>query len=287
VSEAAMTVGQTVARARADAGMTVAQVADTTRIRATLVTAIENDDFRLCGGDVYARGHLKSIATAVGLDPAGLLALFDAQEGASRAAVQSVAPIDQPTHVMEAGGSRGLGALAGTLGASVSRSRGTNWSAVMALALVVIVGAGMVSFLTNRPSGSTPVAGTPLPSSSGSASASATPLPTPTDQATPDTSPSDDVVAQADGVRVVLTVTGRASWMRVTGGANGRKTLYEGTLTRGETQTFTDKAKVSLLIGNAGAVELTVNGRDLGAPGEAGQVVKTSFEPGDPTGQTG
>lgn len=281
-----MTVGQTVARARADAGMTVAQVADSTRIRATLVKAIENDDFRLCGGDVYARGHLKSIATSIGLEPAELLALFDAQEGASRTAAQVVAPIDQPTHVMEAGGSRGLGALAGTLGASVSRGRGTNWSAVMALALVVIVGVGAVSFLTNRPSGS-PVAGAPAVTPSGSLSATPTPEPTTTDQATPDTTPTDDVVAQADGVRVRLTVTGRASWMRVTGGANGKKTLYEGTLTRGETKTFSDKVKVSLLIGNAGAVELKVNGRDLGAPGGSGQVVKTSFGPGDPTAETG
>jgi cytoskeletal protein RodZ len=282
-----MTVGQTVARARLDAGMTVAQVAESTRIRATLVKAIENDDFRLCGGDVYARGHLKSIATSVGLDPVELVALFDAQEGAARAAAPVVAPIAQPTHVMEAGGSRGLGALAGTLGTSVSGSRGTNWSAVMALALVVIVGLGAISFFTNRPSGSTPVAGAPTSSPSGTPSSSPSPEPSATDQATPDTTPTGDVVAQADGVRVRLTVTGRASWMRVTGGANGKKTLYEGTLTRGQTKTFTDKAKVSLLIGNAGAVELKVNGRDLGAPGESGQVVKTSFEPGDPTAQTG
>jgi cytoskeletal protein RodZ len=282
-----MTVGQTVARARLDAGMTVAQVADGTRIRATLVKAIENDDFRLCGGDVYARGHLKSIATSVGLDPVELVALFDAQEGAARAAAPVVAPIAQPTHVMEAGGSRGLGALAGTLGTSVSGGRGTNWSAVMALALVVIVGLGAVSFFTNRPSGGSPVAGAPTVSATGTPSSTPSPEPSTTDQATPDTTPTGDVVAQADGVRVRLTVTGRASWMRVTGGANGKKTLYEGTLTRGETKTFADKAKVSLLIGNAGAVELKVNGRDLGAPGEAGQVVKTSFEPGDPTAQTG
>ena len=284
-----MTVGQTVARARADAGMTVAQVADGTRIRATLVRAIENDDFRLCGGDVYARGHLRASPPRWRLDPTAVLALFDVQEGASRASAQVVAPIDQPTHVMEAGGNRGLGALAGTLGASVSRGRGTNWSAVMALALVIIVGVGMVSFLTNRPSGDSPLAGSPSVSASGSPTESPSPSPEPTttDTATPDTTPTDGVLAQADGVRVKLTVTGRASWMRVTGGAAGKRTIYEGTLSRGETKTFTDKVKVALLIGDAGAVELKVNGLDLGAPGGSGQVVNTSFVPGDPTTQTG
>jgi len=77
VTEAPLTVGQTVTRARNAAGMTVAQVAEQTRIRGTLISAIEADDFRLCGGDVYARGHLKSIATAVGIDPVAVAALVD------------------------------------------------------------------------------------------------------------------------------------------------------------------------------------------------------------------
>ena len=283
-----MTVGATVRRARSDAGMTVAKVAESTRIRATLITAIENDDFRLCGGDVYTRGHLKSIATSIGIDPGRLLALFDAQQGSSRVEATVVAPIDQPTHVMDAG-STGLGALAGTLGASVSRGRGTNWSAVMALSLAVILGVGLVSFLTNRPAAGGSSVAAAAPSSSASSTAAPTPAPSsqPTDQATPDSTPSGDVVAQADGVLVKLTVTGRASWMRITGGVNGKKTLFEGTLSKGDTRSFSDKAKVSLLLGNAGAVELNVNGRDLGSPGSSGQVVKASFIPGDPTSQVG
>ena len=55
------------------------------------------------------------------------------------------------------------------------------------------------------------------------------------------------------------------------------------TLTKGDTKTFRDKTKVKLLVGNAGAVSLKVNGRDLGAPGASGQVVKVDFGPGDPT----
>jgi hypothetical protein len=63
--------------------------------------------------------------------------------------------------------------------------------------------------------------------------------------------------------------------------------LYEGILEEGERKTFTDKNKVRLVIGNAGGVTLTVNGRDLGAPGGDGQVVRVEFGPGDPTGSTG
>jgi cytoskeletal protein RodZ len=264
--------------------MTLAQVAAQTRVRASVLADIEADDFRSCGGDAYAKGHLKSIATCIGTDPVALAAQFDAQRGAARVAAEPVAPIDQPTAVMTSGGGEhGLAALAGTLGASMSGGRrGANWTAVMALALAVVVGIGLISFL-QRPQSSTPTASNPSPSASSTTpggSPSASPSTSPSTGASPSTSPSD-VVAQADGVTVNLAVTGRASWMRVTNGSG--KTLFEGTLTKGDTKTFRDKTKVKLLVGNAGAVSLKVNGRDLGAPGASGQVVKVDFGPGDPT----
>lgn len=285
MSEAPLTVGQTVARARTDAGMTLAQVAETTRIRATVVAAIEADDFRLCGGDVYARGHLKSIATAVGIDPNEIAAQFDAERGHARAATPAVEPIRQPTRVMEAGSrgtGQGLGALAGTLGATLHGDRkGANWTAVMALALVAIVAVGAISVLNNRSASST-VASTPTTSSTPvtSAPAPTTPSSTPSKSPTPSSSPTD-VVAEANSVSVELTVTGRASWVRAT--TDSGKTLFEGTLKNGDTKTFRDKTKVKLIVGNAGAVSLVVNGKDLGTPGSSGAVLKTEFGPGDPT----
>jgi len=295
VSGTSLTVGQTVARARTEAGLTVTQVATSTRVRAAVIEAIEKDDFRLCGGDVYARGHLKSIAGAVGLDPVALAAQYDVERGTARAAVAPVEPIEQPTTVSErtsAGDS--LGALAGTLGASVSRGRsGPNWSAVMALALAVIVGAGVISFLSNRPSSSGVAAEPSTSASSGSSPSSSPSTSSPsTKPSTPSTQPStpaatpSDVVAAADGVQVKLTVTGAKSWIRATAGPGG-KTLYEGIVTQGMTKTFRDKQKVSLVIGNAGAVSLVVNGRNLGQPGSGGQVVKVNFGPGDPTTTAG
>ena len=67
-----MSIGQTLIAARERAGMSVEQIAEATRIRQTLVRAIEHDDYGLCGGDFYARGHIRTIAGAIGLDPAPL-----------------------------------------------------------------------------------------------------------------------------------------------------------------------------------------------------------------------
>ena len=286
MSEAATTVGQTVARARTEAGMSVQQVADATRVRAALIHGIEADDFRLCGGDVYAKGHLKAIATAVGLDPVALAAEFDTQRGNVAAVSEPVEPVATP--VRASSSSTGL---AGTLGAQMSSGRpGPNWSAAMALALALVVGVGVISYLANRPSGGSSVAvqtpstsSTSRPSTSPS-TASSTPS-APTAEPSVTTSPTD-VLAQADGVTVKLTVTGKKSWVRATNGPGG-KTLYEGILNGGDTKTFRDKTMVSLVIGNAGAVSLVVNGKDLGNPGTGGQVIKVKFGPGDPTTTAG
>ena len=282
-----MTVGQTVARARTEAGLTVAQVAGSTRVRATLIENIEKDDFRLCGGDVYAKGHLKSIATAVGLDPVELAAAYDVQRGKVAAVVVADEPLAAPAPISAA--STGL---AGTLGAQMSTQRsGPNWSAVMGLALALVIGVGLISYLTGRPSTSTDVASslTPTPSVSQTSprpsSPSSTPSTAPTTEPSTSSSPTD-VLAQADGVVVKLTVTGARSWVRATNGPGG-KTLYEGILNAGDTKTFRDKNLVSLVVGNAGAVSLVVNGKDLGNPGNGGQVVKVKFGPGDPTTSAG
>jgi cytoskeleton protein RodZ len=279
------TVGRTVADARRAAGLTVQQVADATRIRATLVSAIEQDDFRLCGGDVYARGHLKSIATAVGLDPQDVVAQFDHDRG--RVVVPSAQPEPVAAPMSPARPERSsLGALAAPLGGNVEgrRSSSTNWSAVMALAVVVVLGIAVVSWLGNRGSTGTPVA---QPTTSQSTGQQETPTAQPTQSAEPTSTPSPtDAVAEADGVVVKLAVTGKASWVRITGGPD-KKTLFEGTLSKGQKKTFKDKDQINLLVGNAGAVTLTVNGRDLGEPGGSGQVVNLEFVPGDPTGQAG
>ena len=59
-----MSIGDTLAEARHQAGLTTMQVSQQTRIRESIVRAIEQGDFSPCGGDFYARGHIRSIAAA-------------------------------------------------------------------------------------------------------------------------------------------------------------------------------------------------------------------------------
>lgn len=73
-----MSIGETLAGARSEAGLTIADVSARTRIRAGLITAIESDDFGACGGDFYTRGHIRAIASAVGADANALISEYDA-----------------------------------------------------------------------------------------------------------------------------------------------------------------------------------------------------------------
>ncbi len=95
------TIGQTLSAARVAAGYTVADLSIRTRIREPVLTAIEQEDFLSCGGDFYARGHIRRVCRTLGLDPAPLLAEYD-REHASRAIPAFVPPQRHPASVPEA-----------------------------------------------------------------------------------------------------------------------------------------------------------------------------------------
>jgi hypothetical protein len=71
-------IGEALAGARRQADLTVTEVSERTRIRETIIRAIEDDDYSVCGGDFYARGHIRSIAKVVGTDPELLIRDYDA-----------------------------------------------------------------------------------------------------------------------------------------------------------------------------------------------------------------
>ena len=72
-----MSIGATLAAARRRAGLTVSEVSQRTRVTEPIIRGIEQDDYAACGGDFYARGHIRAIAHAVGEDPSPLIDEFD------------------------------------------------------------------------------------------------------------------------------------------------------------------------------------------------------------------
>ena len=72
-----MSIGATLAAARRRSGLSVGEVSHSTRVTEPIIRGIEQDDYAACGGDFYARGHIRAIARAVGEDPLPLIDEFD------------------------------------------------------------------------------------------------------------------------------------------------------------------------------------------------------------------
>jgi len=70
-------IGPIVAAARNRARLSIDTLSERTRIRPHVLECIEVDAFEACGGDFYARGHLRTLARIFGLDPQELLDLYD------------------------------------------------------------------------------------------------------------------------------------------------------------------------------------------------------------------
>ena len=77
----------------------------------------------------------------------------------------------------------------------------------------------------------------------------------------------------ADGLEMKLSFTDRC-WTRVV--VDG-KTEFEGTAEKGKVLTVKGKDKVHITAGNAGALSYSLNGKDMGAIGQRGEVVEKNF----------
>ena len=238
-----MSIGSDLKSARTAAGLTLEQVAAKTKLRTSLVAAIESNDFSLCGGDVYARGHIRVLANLYRIDSTYLLELFDQSFGVIETALDD---------------------LAETTSRNLDRRISISWKSLSGIAAVALLGAVVVS--NQLPSNQESVL---APEKSSTASVSS---------ATPSQSQSLPAVASVDeGVTVRLTVVRSYSWISVTA-ADG-SSLFTGQIEKGEVREFKDPQVLRLVIGNAGAVSVNVNGKDQGISGAIGEVVRLEFTP--------
>jgi len=74
------TIGEALRAAREAQGRSLHDAAEATRIRSSYLEALEEERFGELGGNVYAKGFLRSYAGYLGVDPAPLLEAYRAQE---------------------------------------------------------------------------------------------------------------------------------------------------------------------------------------------------------------
>lgn len=230
-----VSIGSELTAARVRADMTIEQLSAATRIRTGLLVAMEADDFSRCGGNFYARGHIRSIARVVKADPVPLLAAFDAEHAVEeeKSRREERAVVKRP---------------------SLHPAR-PRWAVVVGAILVGLMGWGMVRLFTlpsdieanaSKTASPTPAVTTPV---------APKPTPTPTQKATPKPPPV------ATHVKLVLTAKGDGSYVTLRNSKGKR--LFQGMVGPGVTQTVTNKGIVRVSIGVPANLVLSLNGERL------------------------
>jgi cytoskeletal protein RodZ len=203
------------------------QVSEQTRIRESIVRAIEQGDFSPCGGDFYARGHIRSIAEVVGVDPVPLIREYDEEHGPP--GTMRASQIFEPATPIK-----------------IREPRNLHLGRVLAVALLAVIGFGAYHIVSTR--GNHPPA---------TAAATVRPAATATPKATAKPAVHKKTVPKDEAVIKLTAVSD--CWVGLT--STTGQSLYEGTVPAGQSMTWDEKHPVSMVIGNPPGAQLTVNGK--------------------------
>jgi cytoskeletal protein RodZ len=247
-----MSLGSLISKARKDAGLSIDDLSAATNVRGTLLREMEADNFSQCGGETYARGHLRNIAIKLNVDPQIFLTAFE----------------DEQMHV-----DRTMQDLfvENNMMREPKEDRKVSWKVLATISVASLFVAGLAQIIVSD--NSTPdipvaVEETATPTES----PEATPAPTSTEEVTPT---EEATVSTGQGVEVVINAVRAKSWLFVSD-SSGR-VLFSGQIARGVTKTFSSDLTLNLKIGNAGGVDLSVNGKKIDSVGADGQVVSVSY----------
>ncbi|MEO9325239.1 helix-turn-helix domain-containing protein [Nocardioides sp. C4-1] len=230
-------VGPVLAAARQRVGLTVDQLAERTRIRPHVIESIELDDFGPCGGDFYARGHLRTLARILGVDVEPLLADYDER--------YADAPID-PRRVFEA-------ELATTSGGAIHGTRGRlNWSVLVAAVMAAVLVWSLARLLMDAPA-------------------------TVSDQPVLNGSPGGRAqLAGASTERVPVSFTAATGGARVVVRDANQKVVFDENVAFNQTAKV-DAVPPVRISSTDGGLTVTVDGADQGAMGSTGNAAQRTY----------
>jgi cytoskeletal protein RodZ len=235
-----MSIGESLAEARRRAGLSVNEVSRQTRVREPIIRGIERDDYSACGGDFYARGHIRLIARAVGVDPEPLIREYDATMRSDKpvTAADLFRPVT-PIRVREPQPRR-------------------PWMAALGLVLVLVIGFTAYKLISGTrhapPANPAAAIGTGSSTHHRATHGSGHPSTTPT------------AAAQPYAHQVVIRVTAiEDCWVEFTTLSGGY--LTQANVVAGTSKSWTFGYPVDMQLGNPGGISLTVDGKNPLPPG--------------------
>lgn len=252
-------IGDLLRRERERQNLSIKDIEKATSIRALYIDAIEKGEYKTLPGEVYAKGFVRNYANYLKLNANEIVNAFNEemhpQEEMQVAGSSSVEEARQ-----EQSTERNREEYRGPKITSLESypmeksSHGVRNALMVAVVVFVVAFAALIAFGGDEePSAPAPRAKTQT--QQGQKQTEAAPK------------------AAADGVEVKLSFTDRC-WTEVV--VDG-KTEFEGTAEKGKVLTLKGKDKVRITAGNAGALNYSLNGKDMGAIGQKGEVVEKTF----------
>jgi cytoskeleton protein RodZ len=267
------TFGEHLKREREMRGVSLHEISAATRIATRFLTAIEEERWEQLPGGVFNRGFVRAVARYLGLDEENIVAEYAAAAG------------DRPT----------VPVWTGSPPAVTPEQPWLAWILAAVVLLVLASGgffavrrifawrasrrAAQIAAASVPPSPAPP----PLPSASGPVSASGEPLATPGSDSTGMPRGADSPLAPGAGTKSLDA--GLPFELKVEAGKTTRVTVeadahrvFQGTMKAGEDHVFTARDKIQVSAGDAGALQLELNGKTLapmGPPGHEGKATLT------------
>lgn len=254
-------LGERLKAAREEQGLTLEEVEKATHIRLHLLQALESSNFNAFPSPVITRGLIRNYAKFLNLDPIEALTLYDGNG------------------IMPVKGQRLTSDGIEFMNLTMAPRPIITWDLVIGVLLFLVVagGAGYLAYsVMLQPGANPPPTLTPAVAALSENAALPLPTPTPPPTNTPTPVPPTDTPTPIvySGVTVQLILR-QPSWVQI---MVDDERVFEGILQAGETRDWTGQRRVAIRAGNAGGVEVVVNGQSRGLMGEEGRVADQVWE---------
>ncbi len=254
-------IGSLVRHAREQRGWSLSDAARLTKLSPGVLRAIERSDFDSLPGGMYRKAYLRTVAAEVGLDPTEIAAAYERLYEGPNPPAPAVAPT--PDRLVDE--------------LTPSRRR-----SVVTLATLAALAVAWFALRPN-PAPARSAVDSELDAMAGGIAADGQPTLATQDAQSEPVRVATPIAAPDMPLKINLTTT-EWCWVAIT--RDGERVVY-GLIEPGTRVAVEGHRLISVRLGNAAAVQLSVNGRPHRIPGAAGEVVELEFTPDDLPALTG
>jgi len=250
-------IGQMLREARERQGITYEQVEEDIMIKKRYLEAMENEEWSKLPGKVYAKGFLRSYARYLKLNEQSVIDLFELSTMEEKVQKEKVSVPQAPQEPKKS---------------NIELNNKPKKNMIIIFCIVSILLLFGSQWVYNNIWNPGKQGENNLPGE----------VPQVTDNEPPEKPDNTQVPEPVEetpqppknSIDLIVLAQEEPCWLRI---RDGQKQLYEGTLAPGQKVEFTDIKELNIRAGNAGAIQITINGEVIEPIGNFSEVVTKTF----------